>query len=245
MVNAVQVDHEKSFYENHYKGGLSTADAYSESNVFQRCFSPGSRYALVDDVLPKYVGSRDQIVELGCAEGHTLTYCKKKYGFHKAVGVDIALPSSQVNDEGVEFITSNLNQGFPFSDRQVNVFMAMMCFEHLFCPFHTFSELGRCLALDGVAFINIPIVTTIKNRIRLAAGRLPITSVGYEHWSNMREWDGNHLHYFSLQSIHDLASVSDLVITNVVGVGRFHRLKTIFPSILAGELTFSLKHRLD
>ena len=245
MTNTIKVDHEKSFYENHYKGGLTTAEVYSDSAVYQRCFSPGSRYALVNDVLPKYFGPRDQIVELGCAEGHTLTYCKKNYGFQKAVGVDIALPTSQVNDDGVEFITSNLNQGFPFLDRQVNVLMAMMCFEHLFCPFYTFSELSRCLASDGVAFINIPIVTTVKNRIRLATGRLPITSIGYEHWMNMREWDGNHLHYFSLQSIHDLASASGLVVTHVAGVGRFHRMKTMLPSILAGELTFALKHRLD
>ena len=57
-----------------------------------------------------------------------------------------------------------------------------------------------------------------------------------------REWDGNHLHYFSLNSIRDLAKVSGLRVTEVRGVGTFQKLKNAWPGMFANEITFSLEH---
>jgi hypothetical protein len=97
------------------------------------------------------------------------------------------------------------------------------------------------LKSGGVAFVNLPLVTAVGNRLRLALGVLPITSSPYPMWFASKEWDGNHLHYFSVASIRELAAATGLAVTEVRGVGRFHRLKSAVPSLLASEITFALR----
>ena len=58
----------------------------------------------------------------------------------------------------------------------------MMVIEHLFDPFHSFKRVHDLLRPDGIAFINLPLVTNIKNRINLLLGKLPETSIGYNKW---------------------------------------------------------------
>ena len=55
----------------------------------------------------------------------------------------------------------------------------MMVFEHLLDPWFSFAEVKRILSPTGRAFINLPIVTNIKNRFRILIGRMPSTSVPY------------------------------------------------------------------
>jgi hypothetical protein len=71
---------------------------------------------------------------------------------------------------------------------------------------------------------------------------VPETSVPYKNWFNEGEWDGNHLHYFSLSSIRDLARSCGLHLTDVRGVGKFHKIKAVLPGLLASEVTFRLHH---
>src|SRR5438046_9930946 len=116
----------------------------------------------------------------------------------------------------------------------------MMVIEHLFDPFHAFQEIKRCLSNRGAAYVNLPLVTGLRNRMRLLVGKLPETSVRYGQWFQKREWDGNHLHYFSLHSIHDLAYSCGLRLTDIRGVGAFHSLKTRLPSLIAAHVTFRI-----
>lgn len=67
------------------------------------------------------------------------------------------------------------------------------------------GEIKRCLSADGAAYVNLPLMTGIRNSARLLLGKLPETSISYGRWFDTREWDWNHLQYFSVQSIVDLA----------------------------------------
>jgi len=96
--------------------------------------------------------------------------------------------------------------------------------------------------IEEQPYVNLPLVTGLRNRIRLLGGGLPETSIRYKRWFQMGEWDGNHLHYFSLRSIHDLAYSCGLRLTDIRGVGAFHELKTRLPSLLAAEVTFQMQH---
>ncbi len=118
----------------------------------------------------------------------------------------------------------------------------MMVIEHLFDPFHAFREIKRTLSLGGSAFVNLPLVTGVKNRMRLLFGYIPETSIAYGSWFEREEWDGNHLHYFSMRSIYDLARKSGLRVTDVRGVGAFYKCKSWMPGFLASEVTFQLQH---
>lgn len=234
---------EKQFYQRHYHGGLRTATPDSLDATEQKHFVPGKRYHLILSELDakRQYGTA---VEIGCSNGDCVVYLNRHFRFDSVVGLDIAFPDDMQQEvDGVRFQQANGNEALPLADGSVDVFVAMMVIEHLFDPFQAFAEIKRVLSPDGKAFVNLPLVTSIKNRMRLLAGRLPVTSVGFGRWFDDREWDGNHLHYFSLEAIHRLAAQYGLEVSRTACVGSNHRLKDLAPTFLANELSFVLRHR--
>lgn len=138
---------------------------------------------------------------------------------------------------------ANLNDPWPFETSDVDVLVAMMVIEHLFDPFFCFHEIARVLANDGRAFINLPLVTSLKNRLRLLVGLLPVTSVPYKRWLDEGHWDGFHLHYFTLGSVEDLARLAGLRVVTIHAVAPFKKLKDLMPSLLCGEISFELRKK--
>jgi SAM-dependent methyltransferase len=238
------VSAEAKFYKDHYAGGVGVGATPLE--VFAReMLAPGKRYGLVAEHLFTDDGAGGCLAEIGCGGGEALLIFSQSRHFDRIVGVDIALvpPCRQRGAAaGVEFLSSNLNEKWPLADGEVDYLIAMMVIEHLFDPFDAFKEISRCLSKRGAAYVNLPLVTGLRNRVRLLFGRLPETSIRYEQWFQKGEWDGNHLHYFSLRSIHDLAHCCGLRVTDIRGVGAFHELKTRLPSLLAAEVTFRMQH---
>jgi SAM-dependent methyltransferase len=225
---------ERDFYTRHYSGGL-TPDAQSPHD---QTFGPSHRYALVASQL-RVAPPGGTLVELGCSRGNTLRALSRLNKFKSVLGIDLAFGNGGTID-GVSFQAANLNEPWPLEDGSVDFLVALMVIEHLFDPFHSFAEIRRVLRPTGSAFVNLPLVTSLPNRARLLIGRLPITSVPQERWFIDREGDGNHLHYFSVPSIAALANATGLRVTRTRGVGRFHQLKTLLPSLLASEATFQM-----
>lgn len=209
----------------------------------ERLFRPGGRYGIIAESLSLEPSRHSELlVELGCGKGDTLMYAKQKFGFRNAVGVDLCFSQAIANEaEGYQFFSANLNQAWPIQEGHADVLIAMMLLEHLFDPYASFREIKRVLKPSGRAFVNLPLVTSIKNRLRLLTGRMPVTSVPYERWQREGHWDGFHLHYFTLSAIHDLAASSGLRVTKGRSVGRFRRIKDRLPSLLCDEISFELR----
>lgn len=206
-------------------------------------FQRGGRYHICHDSLSASpMARRELAVELGCGNGGRLLHLREQFNFKQALGVDFSFEQS-VERESTRFIRSDLNQRWPLQDNSVDVIVAMMVIEHLFDPFFCFNEVGRVLHREGRAFVNLPLVTGIKNRMRLAFGALPTTSVAYRRWFDEQHWDGFHLHYFNLGSIRDLANQSNLRIASLRPVGKWIKLKSIMPSLLCGEISFELRRQ--
>jgi SAM-dependent methyltransferase len=233
---------EETYYRAHYGGGV--APNSTPLDVFEReMLGPGKRYHLAIRSLPGSLAPDALVVELGCGGGETLAILRGRHAFRRLIGIDIAVSDEPVSGEGIAFLSANLNGRWPLEDGSVDCLLAMMVIEHLFDPFHAFAEVRRVLAPTGVAFINLPLVTGLRNRVRLVSGRLPTTSIGYARWFDRKAWDGNHLHYFSLDSIERLTRATGLELGEIAGVGRWHRLKTRLPTLLAGEITFAVTCR--
>ena len=209
-----------------------------------RMFEAGGRYAVVADSLRREpMKCRDIIAELGCGKGDKLIYAKDKFDFDKAVGVDLCFAEKAIRgNEECEFFSANLNHDWPFKEKEVDLLVAMMLLEHLFDPFESFREIKRVLSPSGRAFVNLPLITSLKNRLRLLCGQIPVTSVPYCRWQAEGHWDGFHLHYFTLPSIYDLAASSGLKIVRVSSVGRFNRVKNLLPGLFCNEISFELRH---
>ena len=205
-------------------------------------FKKGGRYKICKDSLQKNkLNNTKLIVELGSGSGNCLMYLKSQFGFNKGIGFDLVY-KDKFQYSGCKFESVNLNQTWPLSDKSVDCLLSMMVFEHLFDPWFSFAEVKRILSPNGRAFINLPIVTNIKNRFKILIGRMPTTSVPYSRWRELKHWDGFHLHYFNVNSIKDLANYSGLKLVRYSGCGRLADLKSIFPNLLCGELSFELQH---
>jgi SAM-dependent methyltransferase len=134
---------------------------------------------------------------------------------------------------------ANLDHRFPFEDARFDVVIAMMVIEHLYDPFHAFAEVARVAKPGARIFINLPNVGSIRCRIDLMLGRLPNTSTA--SWFEQREWDGGHLHYFTVGSVRRLAQVSGLKLVSMQAVGGMPALKRLRPSLLCHEITYVLE----
>ncbi len=145
-------------------------------------------------------------------------------------------PPPQLN-----LVQANLDNDFPLDSGAYDVVIALMIIEHLYDPFHAFGELARVLKPGGVAFVNLPNIASIRCRLDLLRGRVPYTSV--PNWFENREWDGNHLHNFNVESVSRLADLVGLEIVKVHPVGRKLWLKRLRPELLCHEITFELRHK--
>jgi len=136
----------------------------------------------------------------------------------------------------VAFQQADLCCDFPFADARFDCAVAMMIVEHLFDPFHSFRELARITAPGGKVFVNLPNIASIRCRLELLTGRMPVTSS--RDWFEKREWDGNHLHYFTVADTIRLAAVSGLQLEAIHPVGKLPGLKRLRPSLLCHEISY-------
>lgn len=134
---------------------------------------------------------------------------------------------------------ANLDNRFPFEDARFDVVIAMMVIEHLYDPFHAFAEVARVAKPGAAVFVNLPNVASLRCRLDLLRGRLPMTST--PDWFELREWDGGHLHYFTMQTVEQLAQLSGLKLVAVQPVGSMPALKRLRPSLLCHEITYAFE----
>jgi len=232
-----KISSEEAFYSSY-----ATTEPCIPSDETSKEFIYGKRYYICKESLDRESPTRRSLIaELGCSNGQKLLYLKEKYRFDNSLGFDLGFNSEHKIEKSI-FAPANLNDKWQLEDGSVDVLIAMMLLEHLFDPFFCFREISRVLEKDGRAFINLPLITSMKNRFRLLVGLLPITSVPYSRWEIEGHWDGFHLHYFTLKSIHDLAKSAGLVITSIQGVGQMKKLKDLMPSLLCGEISFEVRN---
>lgn len=241
---------EKKFYLNHHKNEQTARGGKHDFNsdlkeIYNFSFAKGGRYHIMEEVLDK-TKEYNRLVEVGCGECSMLKYYTENYNFKEIIGYDIAFSNetfAQNKYKNVSLFEGNFNNDFPLENNSVDCIVMMMVIEHLFDPFHSFSEVNRVLKKDALAFINLPLITSIKNRLRLLFGGVPVTSVAYKQWWENNEWDGNHLHNFSISSIRKLCDKFDLEVVKISPVGKLIFLKKIFPSLFCDEISFCIKKK--
>jgi SAM-dependent methyltransferase len=136
-------------------------------------------------------------------------------------------------------IQANLDNDFPLPTAAFDAVLAMMVVEHLYDPFHSFAEIARVVRPGGRVFMNLPNIASFRCRIDLLLGRLPYTSV--PDWFAVEEWDGSHLHYFTVDSVKRIARHVGLEVTAVRAVGGAMWLKRLRPQLFCHEITFGLR----
>jgi hypothetical protein len=83
--------------------------------------------------------------------------------------------------------------------------------------------------------INVPNIAYIKHRLGLLVGKIPITST-VNCWE-MREWDGGHIHYFTLERLTWLLQkFGNYKILDIQSSGKLAPIKHLLPSLLCSDL---------
>ena len=229
---------EEIFYEKHNRK-QNLIFRKNLKKIERDYFFSNKRYSIIKNTLNKNK-KYNLLVEIGAGRAETLYYLNNKFKFNKLIGFDVVKFNS-IKNKRIKLKKTNLNNNFPLKSNSVDCFIAMMVIEHLFDPFHSFSEINRVLKKDGLAFINLPLISSLKNRLRLLFGKIPVTSVSYNQWFKDKEWDGNHLHYFTLNSIYRICAINNLKIIKLNPVGNFYFIKKIFPSLFSNEISFCVK----
>jgi SAM-dependent methyltransferase len=143
---------------------------------------------------------------------------------------DLTLPPN------VRMHVCNLDNRFVFADASFDFVVAMMVVEHLYDPFHALSEIARVLKPGGTLAMNLPNIASLRCRLALLVGKMPITS--QDSWFEKREWDGNHLHSFTVADTVRLAALYGLRFKRLYPVGNHVALKRVKPSLLCHEITY-------
>ncbi len=224
----------EKFYARSHENWLQAEDS-AVTFVEEAEISPGDRYYPVYDFLRSHQGEFS-VFEVGYG-GPQYFKIYSKYA-KTYLGIDIVDRSLGMNRfDNVELVHRDLDHDWDI-DQKFDLIVALMIFEHLFDPFHSFEQLHKVMHDRSVAIVNLPLITGIKNRMRVLRGRLPVTSS--LDWWDKREWDGNHLHYFTLESIERIAGLNALRVDRVVPVGGRLGLKKRFPTLLCDEISVFL-----
>lgn len=236
MKNTADVE----FYKRHH-GGQIQLHGEGSREVAAKSLLPNGRYGLVDRHFRSGRSNAECVVELGSGNAQSLLLLQESYHLSNVTAVDVAFEDG-AEAQGIALRNFNLNETWPFEAGSIDCLIAMMVYEHLFYPFHCLTETCRVLSKDRRAYVNLPLVTDIKNRFRLLAGYVPVTSTPVDVWFKERHWDGNHLHFFSIDLIKRLCEDCGMKIRSIHGIGRFAALKNIAPSLFCREISFEL-HR--
>lgn len=222
---------QKSFYDR--EAGLPRGSS-SLPGASSAPAGPGHRYHCIADMLDE-PGKMDA-VELGFGQIEMALELASR--FSRYVAVDI---SADILTRGTrlpfEVEIADLSVDFPFQAEGFDVVIAMMVIEHLFDPFHSFREMARICRPGGFVFVNVPNIASIRCRLDLLRGRVPWTS--RPDWFERGDWDGGHLHNFTIDSVRRLAALSGLDLLRIYPVGNLLWLKRLRPSLFCHEVSFA------
>jgi ubiquinone/menaquinone biosynthesis C-methylase UbiE len=194
---------------------------------------PKHRYYSVMRYLAQHPGLR--VVELGFGDPVMAAAIAQFCGEYTIIDI-VDRREGFVMPENVTFVQTNLDEDFALPDGEFDCVIAMMVIEHLYDPFHAFAEVLRITKPGGKIFINLPNIGSLRCRLQILRGELPLTSS--PEWRERRAWDGNHLHYFTVKETRWLANLTGMSFEEIFPVGEQLSLKRMRPSLFCHEISY-------
>lgn len=155
--------------------------------------------------------------------------------FEERCGFDIASRPIWDDVPDIDLRVLNIDDGpLPYDDQFFDAVTMLMVLEHVFNPYHSIRELRRICKQDGVVIIAVPNLASIRNRIAIMRGRMPVTSAVFTF--EQESWDGYHLHNFTQDSLSWLLRREGLEPEEWQGQGRFQAVRRLRPALFSGDL---------
>lgn len=225
----------KTFYEATVNRNTSNISHSIPGPVsFVGEYSSKSRIQIAYEMLASHAHFNN-FLDIGCGGLSNLITLQNL--FTQGFGVDIAIyPNWELLADKFSTYQHNLDAGkLPFTDSMFDAVTILMVLEHVFDPFTVIEEIARVTKPRGYLVINVPNIAYIKHRFGLLFGRLPVTST-VNCWE-MREWDGGHIHYFTLKRLTWLLQkFGGYKVLQVQSSGRLGPLKQLYPGLLCSDI---------
>jgi len=166
------------------------------------------------EILPFLPERIDRILEIGCGEGHTLTWVQKLKGCNWVCGVELFSDSAKI----ASMRLSKVIQGdiekieLPADFNSFDVILCLDVLEHLIDPWLLIDRLDKLLKPGGV------IITSIPN-VRYFRVVLPLILQGKWEYQQEGTLDKTHLRFFTKSTAIRLVQSSGLEIDMIKATG--------------------------
>jgi len=184
---------------------------------------------LIAELVPQ--GSR--VLDLGCGNGALLAHLRDT---RQCNGYGIEIDDANVlacTQRGVNVIQLNLEDGLAiFEDQSFDVVLQLDTMQHLR---HTERLLRETARVGRVGVISFPNFAHWPNRLRVAAGRMPVTKALPYQW-----YDTPNVRFGTLADFGVLARKIGLQVTDSFGL-QDGRVVRRWPNLRAGVAVFSFE----
>jgi 2-polyprenyl-3-methyl-5-hydroxy-6-metoxy-1,4-benzoquinol methylase len=163
----------------------------------------------IESLLPAADNGSFRVLEIGCAEGHTLSWLKKIGYCNWAIGVE---PYSKLGVEtGVvdQFFQMDIERTIPpIPPHSIDVILCLDVLEHLVNPWEVLIKLNPILKPSGSWIISVPNLRNYRILFNLAFK-------GHFRYTESGILDKTHLRFFTRESAILLAQSSGAQVTKI------------------------------
>ncbi len=187
------------------------------------------------ETIASLVPEGSRVLDLGCGSGELLAWLKANKGC-SGYGVEIADANvAECVRRGVDVIQLNLEEGLAlFDDKSFDVVLQLDTLQHLRNTEQMLRETAR---VGRAGIVSFPNFAHWPNRLRVAAGRMPVTKALPYEW-----YDTPNIRVGTFADFQVLARKTGLAVTDAFGLQAGRVVRT-WPNLLASVAVFKFEAR--
>ncbi|MFZ4649821.1 MAG: methionine biosynthesis protein MetW [Rubrivivax sp.] len=182
------------------------------------------------EILASLVPAGSRVLDLGCGTGEMLAHLRDARG---CTGYGVEIDDANVHacvQRGVNVVQLNLEEGLAlFDDRSFDVVLQLQTLQHLRNTERMLRETAR---VGRIGIVSFPNFAHWPNRLRVAAGRMPVTKALPYEW-----YDTPNIRVGTFADFEVLARKNGLAVTDAFGIQDGQAVRT-WPNLLASVAVF-------